>query len=105
MTKGEVQTTTPLISMTSILLAACYAITLATGLLSIGLTIAAWLNGTNVVEYYQYLFPHFRGAAPHVSVPRSGYAVFGVYIIVAASIAVHTRRRLAHAWLKRRRSR
>jgi hypothetical protein len=77
-------------------------VTLATGLLVIGLTVAAWVNGTNVVEYYQYLFPRFRGASPPPSLPTAGYVVFGAYIIIAASIAVHTRRRIAHTWLKRR---
>ena len=97
--------TTPLISMTAMLLAACYAITLATGLLAIGLAIAAWLNDTSVVDYYHDLFPRIRGAAPPVSFPRLGYIVFAAYIIVAASIAVRARRRIAHAWLKRRRTR
>lgn len=98
-------TPTPLISIAAILLAALIAISMATGLLTIGFTIAARIDGTTVVDYYHDLFPTYRGTPHPVVLSRAAYFVFGAYTVVASLIAVFTRRRLARSWMRKRRPR
>jgi len=70
------------------------AVVIATGLLTITLGVIGLVNGTPFVEYYEYIFPRFRGGAPHVRIPALGYAAFTIYIGMAATIAVLMRRRI-----------
>jgi hypothetical protein len=79
-----------------------YAVVVATGILTITLTIIAWANGTSFVEYYQYIFPRLRGGTATVRIPPLGYAAFVLYVSVAALLAIHARRWLAAAWTHRR---
>lgn len=90
------------LSATFLLLSAIYAVVVATGLLTISLSFAAWVNDTSFVEYYAYVFPHLRGGTAGVHIPTFGYVTFVVYVTIAASVAVHTRRRFEGAWTHRR---
>jgi hypothetical protein len=76
------------------------AVVMATGLLTITLGVIGFVNGTPFVEYYEYIFPRFRGGAAPLPIPLMGYAAFTIYIVVAASIAMLTRRRI-DAWQRR----
>jgi predicted permease len=76
------------------------AVVMATGLLTITLGVIGFVNGTPFVEYYEYIFPRFRGGAAPLHIPLMGYAAFTMYIVVAASIAMLTRRRI-DAWQRR----
>jgi len=86
------------------MLSAGYAIVVATGILTISLSVTAWASGTSFVEYYQYVFPRLRGTAPATRIPAFGYVVFVMYIGVAASVAIHARKRI-EAWARRRHAR
>jgi len=70
------------------------AVVIATGLLTITLGVIGLVNGTAFVEYYEYIFPRFRGGASQVRIPMLGYAAFTIYIGMAATIAVLLRRRI-----------
>jgi hypothetical protein len=70
------------------------AVVVATGLLTITLGVIGFVNGTPFVDYYEYIFPRFRGGTSQAHVPAIGYAAFTLYIVVAASIAMLTRRRI-----------
>lgn len=89
---------TPIVSLVLILLSAAFAVVFATGLLTIALSLAALINGSNVVEYYEYVFPRFRGGSPAVHIPTFGYVIFVAYVGLAASVAIRARRRIAEAW-------
>ena len=73
---------------------------MATGILTITLGVVAFANDTSFVEYYQYIFPRFRGGAPQAHMPVLGYLTFVVYVGVAAAIAVHARKRI-DGWQRR----
>lgn len=70
------------------------AVVMATGLLTITLGIIGFANSTPFVEYYEYVFPRFRGGASPTHLPLLGYAAFAIYIAVAATIAVLMRHRI-----------
>ncbi len=76
------------------------AVVVATGLLTITLGVIGFVNGTPFVDYYESIFPRFRGGASQAHLPAIGYAAFTLYIVVAASIAMLTRRRI-EAWQRR----
>jgi hypothetical protein len=76
------------------------AVVMATGLLTITLGVIGFINGTPFVEYYEYIFPRFRGGASQGHIPVLGYAAFTTYIVVAASVAMLMRRRI-DAWQQR----
>lgn len=82
------------ISTTSTAISVVYGVVLSTGLLTIALGMIARLNDTSLVEYYQYVFPRFRGGAVPAQIPGWGYVVFVLYTGAAAAIAVHTRKRI-----------
>jgi len=88
------------ISVVSTAISVAYAVVMSTGLLMIVLSLIAFVNGTSFVEYYQSVFPRFRGGAAQVHIPLFGYVAFVMYIIVAASVAVHARKRI-EAWQRR----
>jgi hypothetical protein len=90
------------LSMMFLVLSVAYAVVVATGLLTISLSFAAWANHTSFAEYYAYVFPRFRGSAADIPIPAFGYITFIVYIAVAASVAMHTRKRFEGAWTLRR---
>jgi predicted permease len=98
----KVETLQTLRTTTFIVFSSVYAIVIAMGTLTIALSLTAWANGTNFVEYYQYVFPHFRGTSPGMQIPPFGYAAFLMYIAVAASVAIHARKRFERAWIQRR---
>jgi hypothetical protein len=77
-----------------------YAVVVATGALTVTLSVIAFVNNTSFVEYYQYVFPRFRGGATPVTIPMLGYLAFIIYTGVAATVAVHTRKRI-DAWQRR----
>jgi hypothetical protein len=89
------------ISAMSTAISVAYAVVMATGLLTITLGLIAFVNDTSFVEYYQYVFPRFRGGKPPIRIPVFAYAWFVMYIAVAATIAVHARKRI-DAWHRRR---
>lgn len=89
-------------TMTFILFSSVYAIVIAMGTLTIALSLTAWANHTSFVEYYQFVFPHYRGTSPGTRIPTAGYAAFLMYIAVAASVAIHARKRFERAWTQRR---
>jgi len=76
------------------------AVVMATGLLTITLGVIAFVNDTPFVEYYEYVFPRFRGRASYVHIPLMGYVAFVMYIGVAAIIAVLARRQI-DTWQRR----
>jgi hypothetical protein len=100
--KRENERTGTLLTATSIVASSMYATVVATGLLTIGLSVTAVIKGTSFVDYYQYVFPQFRGGATAVHIPAFGYVAFIVYIAIAASVAIHTRKRITQAWSRRR---
>jgi hypothetical protein len=102
MTKSRAGTIQPLVSTASIVLASGYAVVVATGLLTIFLIFVARAQGLSVVEYYDHLFPRMRGApAVSHSLPF-GNAILGTYLVVGATIALNTRRRIADRLARRR---
>jgi len=82
------------ISVTSTATGIVYGVVMATGLLTITLSVIARLNDTSFVEYYQYMFPRFRGGMAPSQIPVWGYVAFVLYTGVAAMIAVYARRRI-----------
>ena len=100
--KRQYKTTRPLMSAVFIVLSAFHATAIASGTLTICLSVFAWANGTSFVEYYQYVFPRLRGGTPGIHIPTSAYIAFVVYIGVAALVAIHTRKWIAGAWSHRR---
>jgi hypothetical protein len=84
----------------SITASVAYAVVVATGALTVTLGLIAFVNDTSFVEYYQYMFPRFRGGATHVQIPALGYVAFVIYTGLAAAIASHTRKRI-DAWQRR----
>jgi hypothetical protein len=91
----------PALSATFIALSTAYAVVVATGVLTISLSLTAWVNHTSFVEYYQYVFPRLRGGTAGVQIPTSGYVAFVMYIGIASSVAVHARKRIQGAWSHR----
>lgn len=89
------------ISATSTAISVVHAVVVSTGLLTITLGMIARLNDTSFVEYYQYIFPRFRGGTTPAQIPAWGYIAFVLYTGVAAAIAVHTRKRIEE-WQRRR---
>jgi hypothetical protein len=79
-----------------------YAVVVATGILTITLGVIAWANDTSFVEYYQYVFPRFRGRSGYVPTPPLGYMAFVMYVAVAALVAIHARKHLKASWSHRR---
>jgi hypothetical protein len=103
MKKPEAKPMRPILSATFIALSVGHAVVFATGLLTISLSLLALAKGTNAVEYYQYVFPRFRGPGPGMRIPLFGYVVFVMYVGCAASIAIRMRQRIAGAWSDRHR--
>jgi hypothetical protein len=97
--------TNPALTATFTVASSLYAVIVATGVLTITLSVIAWANGTSFVEYYQYIFPRLRGGAATLRTPPLGYAAFVRYVSVAVLLAIHTRRRFEAAWSRRRESR
>ncbi len=91
----------PGLSATFTVLGTAYAVVLATGILTISLSLTAWANNTSFVEYYQYVFPRFRGTSIGVRIPTFGYVAFVMYVGIAASVAVRARKRIESAWVHR----
>lgn len=91
----------PVLSAVFIALSSAYAVVVATGVLTISLSLTAWVNDTSFVEYYQYVFPRFRGGTAGAHIPAFGYVAFVMYIGIAASVAVQTRKRIQGAWSQR----
>jgi len=79
----------------SILASAIYAVVLSTGLLTITLCIVSALHRTSFVEYYEDIFPRYRGGISPIHMPSWGYAAYVAYIVVATTIALQTRKRIA----------
>lgn len=100
--KPQDEITRPVMSAVFIVFSAFYATAVATGALTICLSVFAWAKGTSFVEYYQYVFPRLRGGTAGVHIPALGYVAFMLYIGVAAVVAIHSRRRMAGAWSQRR---
>lgn len=100
--KRDRESMRPAMSATFIVLSTAYAVVIATGVLTITLSLTAWANGTSFVEYYQYVFPRLRGANSAVRIPTFGYIAFVIYIGMAASVAVHARKWIEDAWTQRR---
>jgi hypothetical protein len=94
----------PALSATFIVLSTVYAVVVATGALTIVLCLTAWAHHTSFVEYYQYVFPRFRGGAGVTRIPTFGYGAFLAYIVTATSVAVYARRWIERAWVHRRRA-
>jgi hypothetical protein len=86
------------ISVVSTAFGVAYAAVIAIGLLTVTLGAVALINHTSFVEYYEYIFPRFRGGAHGAHIPSWGYVAFVVYTGVAATIAVHARKRF-EKWL------
>ncbi|HYC60694.1 MAG TPA: hypothetical protein VEK79_14105 [Thermoanaerobaculia bacterium] len=95
----------PALSAAFIALSTAYAVVVATGVLTITLCLTAWMNDTSFVEYYQYVFPRFRGRTAGVHIPAFGYVAFVMYVSVAASVAVQARKSIEGAWAKRHHTR
>jgi|GEM_PF-3058796 len=93
--------THPALTATFTVASSVYAVVVATGILTITLSVIAWANGTSFVEYYQYIFPRLRGGIATLRIPLLGYAAFALYVTVAALLAIHARKRL-HAWSHQR---
>jgi hypothetical protein len=100
--KRQDGTTRPVMSAVFIMLSAFLATVVATGTLTICLSVFAWANGTSFVEYYQYVFPRLRGGTPGIHIPTFGYVAFMLYVGMAALVAIHTRKWIAGAWSHRR---
>ena len=96
--------THPALTVTFTVASSVYAVVVATGILTITLSVIAWANDTSFVEYYQYIFPRLRGGAATLRIPLLGYAAFALYVTVAALLAIHARKRL-DAWSHQRRPR
>jgi hypothetical protein len=86
------------ISLVSAAFGIGYAAVMATGLLTMTFGVLALINHTSFVEYYEYIFPRFRGGAQSEHIPWWGYVTFVVYTGVAATIAADARRRF-EKWL------
>lgn len=86
------------IPVVSTVLSVGYATIVATGLLTITLATVALINDTSFVEYYEYIFPRFRGGLQLTRIPAWGYVVFVLYTGAAATIAAHARKRF-EKWL------
>ncbi|MGN6184303.1 MAG: hypothetical protein ACTHQM_11685 [Thermoanaerobaculia bacterium] len=88
-------------TIAAILIATMYAVVIATGVLFVFLTAVAWAKGLSLVEYLNLTFPRYRGE--YTPFPKYGYLVFSAYVLLATSVAIHARKRVADAWLQRRR--
>ena len=82
------------IPMLSTAFSVAYATVMATGLLTITLGVVALINHTSFVEYYEYVFPRFRGGMQPTHIPSWGYVVFVLYTGIAAIIATQARKRI-----------
>jgi len=80
--------------------AALLGVIIATGMLTIGLTIYAALQGASIGDWYAQTFPEFRGMPSPVPTPRFVYVLFFAYVIVAAQVALVVRRRIEKSWRK-----
>src|SRR4051812_2601599 len=100
--KRQNERTTPALTATFTIASSLYAVVVATGVLTITLSVVAWANDTSFVDYYQFIFPRLRGGTATVRIQPLGYAAFALYVSVAALLAIHARRRLEAAWRDRR---
>ena len=89
---------TPPISVLAIFVAASYAIIMATGVLVVGLAVAAAAKGYSLGELYFETFPTFRGDSHPNVLPSYAYAVFFAYVVGAAELAILYQRRIVKRW-------
>ena len=75
-------------------MAAFFSVSLATGMLAIGFALAAMLQGHTVGDLYADIFPRYRGAGGATELPRYVYAIFFVYVVIAAELSGIFRRML-----------
>lgn|SRR3954447_15098665 len=73
------------------------AVTTATGLLTLGFAVTAAMHGQNLAELYLETFPRVRGVPVPLHLQSIAYAVFFLYVVGAAQIAVICRRRFNDA--------
>jgi hypothetical protein len=79
--------------MLVIVAAIVFAVTIATGMLTVGFAAFAALNGQNLAELYLDTFPRMRGAGTPAHLSGIAYLIFFAYVIGAAQIAIICRRR------------
>lgn len=70
------------------------AITMATGILTLGFAVSAAMHGQNLAERYLELFPQVRGLPVSFRTQAMSYAIFFTYVVGAAQIALICRRRI-----------
>lgn len=68
------------------------AMTITTGALTLGLAIMAAVHGQNLVDLYLETFPQVRGLPVPFQMRGTGYAVFFLYVVGAAQLAIVCRR-------------
>jgi hypothetical protein len=86
----------------AIVAASLYSVVLTTGALMLVLAVAAAMKGGSVADLFAEVFPRMRGGVMATEIPGLGYALFVIYIVVASTIAIITRRRFAQRWSRPR---
>lgn len=86
------------ISILAIFIAAGYAIIMATGVLVVGVAVAAAAGGHSLGELYFETFTTFRGGSHPNVLPWYAYAVFFAYVVGAAELAILHQRRIVKRW-------
>jgi hypothetical protein len=71
---------------------------MATGVLVIGVAVAAAASGYSFGDLYFDTFPTFRGGSHPNFLPWYVYAVFFAYVAGAAELAILHQRRIAKGW-------
>ncbi|HEY0371923.1 MAG TPA: hypothetical protein VGD79_07970 [Thermoanaerobaculia bacterium] len=80
-------------STVAVLVSAIFGTVVATGALVISFVLLAAARGYSPLGFYARTFPAYRG--PGVSgIPALAYAIFFLYVLVAAEIAIASRRRM-----------
>jgi hypothetical protein len=85
------------VTIIGVLVAAGYAVVLATGLFAIGFAVTAAVKGYTPGDFYAEMFPVYRGPGEAPISPMV-YAIFVAYVIAAAQISIACRRRIAQRW-------
>ena len=86
------------VSALAIVVAAGYAIIMATGVLVVGFAATAAAKGYTLGELYIETFPTFRGSPQPTVLTWHAYAVFFAYVVGAAELAIVHQRRIFKRW-------
>lgn len=88
-------------TVVNIIAASIYSVVVTTGGLMLVLAVAAGMKGASVADLFAEVFPRFRGGVDATQIPGLGYAIFVIFIVAAAALAVSSRRRFASRWSRR----